>query len=148
MVSWFIADFLTRMATTSGAARVHIIAHSMGNRGLLRAIDRIASRAASRAEVPFNQIILAAADVDRDTFARLSVAYKAVARLTTMYVCALDGGGVDRIAKDSRPSTCSIPRINRCGVKRVRHLSLELKQCNKTSSSATRVATSNATSTR
>ena len=29
----FISDFLTRMATTSGVARVHIIAHSMGNRG-------------------------------------------------------------------------------------------------------------------
>lgn len=42
----FIADFLTRMASQSGAARVHIIAHSMGNRGLLRAIDRIASTAA------------------------------------------------------------------------------------------------------
>jgi esterase/lipase superfamily enzyme len=86
----FIADFLMRMATISGAARVHIIAHSMGNRGLLRAIDRIASIAANRALVPFNQIILAAADVDCDTFARLSAAYKAVARHTTMYVCARD----------------------------------------------------------
>jgi esterase/lipase superfamily enzyme len=86
----FIADFLTRMATTSGAARVHIIAHSMGNRGLLRAIDRIATTAAKESRVPFNQIILAAADVDRDTFARLSVAYRSVAQRTTMYVCARD----------------------------------------------------------
>jgi esterase/lipase superfamily enzyme len=86
----FITDFLTRMATQSGAARVHIIAHSMGNRGLLRAIDRIASTAAKESAVPFNQIILAAADVDRDTFARLSIAYRSVARRTTMYVCAKD----------------------------------------------------------
>jgi esterase/lipase superfamily enzyme len=86
----FIADFLTRMATSSGAARVHIIAHSMGNRGLLRAIDRIATTAAKESKVPFNQIILAAADVDRDTFARLSVAYRSVAQRTTMYVCAKD----------------------------------------------------------
>ena len=86
----FIANFLTRMATESEAARVHIIAHSMGNRGLLRAIDRIATTAAKESKVPFNQIILAAADVDRDTFARLSVAYRSVAQRTTMYVCAKD----------------------------------------------------------
>jgi esterase/lipase superfamily enzyme len=62
----------------------------MGNRGLLRAIDRIAATAAKGAKVPFNQIILAAADVDRDTFARLSIAYRSVAQRTTMYVCAKD----------------------------------------------------------
>jgi len=86
----FITDFLIGMATRSGAAKVHIIAHSMGNRGLLRAIDRIASRAAGRTEIPFGQIILAAADVDRDTFTRLSASYKSVSQRTTMYVCARD----------------------------------------------------------
>ena len=86
----FIAAFLTGMATQSGAARVHIIAHSMGNRALLRAIDRIAAKAASRTAGPFDQIVVAAADVDRDTFMRLSVAYRAVARRTTMYVCSRD----------------------------------------------------------
>jgi len=86
----FIADFLTNMAARSGASRVHIIAHSMGNRGLLRAIDRIATAAAERARTPFDQIVLAAADVDQDTFRRLSVAYQRVARRTTMYVCSKD----------------------------------------------------------
>lgn len=86
----FISDFLTHMAERSGARRVHIIAHSMGNRGLLRAIDRIAASAAERTSTPFDQIILAAADVDQDTFKRLSVAYQRVARRTTMYVCAKD----------------------------------------------------------
>jgi esterase/lipase superfamily enzyme len=86
----YIADYLTRMATQSGAERVHVIAHSMGNRGLLRAIDRIATTAAKDAKVPFNQIILAAADVDYDTFTRLSVAYRSVAQRTTMYVSAKD----------------------------------------------------------
>ena len=86
----FVTKFLTDMATRSGATRVHIIAHSMGNRALLRAIDRIASRAAGLTDTPFGQIILAAADVDRDTFARLSTSYKSVARRTTMYVCERD----------------------------------------------------------
>lgn len=86
----FIADFLTDMATRSGAARVHVIAHSMGNRGLLRAIDRMAATAAERSHTPFDQIVLAAPDVDYDTFRRLSVAYQRVARRTTLYVCAKD----------------------------------------------------------
>jgi esterase/lipase superfamily enzyme len=86
----YIAEFLTAMASQSGATKVHIIAHSMGNRGLLRAMDRIASTAAKRSGTPFNQIILAAADVDQDTFKRLSVVYKQVAQRTTMYVCARD----------------------------------------------------------
>jgi esterase/lipase superfamily enzyme len=86
----YIADFLTSMAERSSARRVHIIAHSMGNRGLLRAIDRIAATAAERTSTPFDQIILAAADVDQDTFRRLSVAYQRVARRTTMYVCSKD----------------------------------------------------------
>ena len=86
----FISDFLTHMAERSKARRVHIIAHSMGNRGVLRAIDRIATAAAQRTHTPFDQIILAAADVDQDTFKRLSVAYQRVARRTTMYVCSKD----------------------------------------------------------
>ena len=86
----FITDYLSAMATRSGANKVHIIAHSMGNRGLLPAVDRIATTAAQRSAIQFNQIILAAADVDQDTFKRLSTAYKRVAARTTLYVCARD----------------------------------------------------------
>jgi esterase/lipase superfamily enzyme len=86
----YIADYLVEMATKTQAARVHVLAHSMGNRGVLRAVDRIAASASKRSATPFDQIILAAADVDQDTFRRLSVAYQAVARHTTMYVCDKD----------------------------------------------------------
>jgi esterase/lipase superfamily enzyme len=86
----FIADYLVSFATRSGAERVHLIAHSMGNRGLLRAIHRIAAAAQVQANVRFSQIILAAADVDQDTFRSLSVAYQRVADRTTMYVCSKD----------------------------------------------------------
>jgi esterase/lipase superfamily enzyme len=64
----------------------------MGNRGVLRALDRIATSASERSGAPFDQIVLAAADVDQETFRRLSVAYRAVARRTTMYVCDKDRG--------------------------------------------------------
>ena len=74
----------------SGAQTVHIVAHSMGNRGVLRAANRIAAQAQQRTGTPFGQIILAAADVDADLFRRLSAAYAQVARRTTLYVSGRD----------------------------------------------------------
>jgi esterase/lipase superfamily enzyme len=81
-----ITDFISNFALRSGAARVHILAHSMGNRGVLRAVNRIARRARRRTGKPFSQIILAAADVDVDIFRDLCAAYTRVARRTTLYV--------------------------------------------------------------
>ena len=46
--------------------QVHIIAHSMGNRAVLRAATRIAARVQQRSTKPFGQAILAAADVDAE----------------------------------------------------------------------------------
>jgi esterase/lipase superfamily enzyme len=77
-----------RVATESEAEP--IIAHSMGNRGLLRAVNRIASQAQKRSEKPFGQIILAAADVDADVFRKLSAAYTELAQRTTLYVSSRD----------------------------------------------------------
>ena len=85
-----IGDFMVDFATKSGADAVHIIAHSMGNRGVLRAVNRIADRARQRSGVPFGQIILAAADVDADTFRHLSAAYREVSHRTTLYVSTRD----------------------------------------------------------
>jgi esterase/lipase superfamily enzyme len=85
-----IGDFMVDFATKSEADAVHIIAHSMGNRGVLRAVSRIADRARQRTGVPFGQIILAAADVDADHFRNLCAAYKQVSRRTTLYVSTRD----------------------------------------------------------
>jgi esterase/lipase superfamily enzyme len=85
-----IADFMTDFAERSGAGAVHIIAHSMGNRGVLRAVNRIAAQAQRRTGKPFGQIILAAADVDVDVFRQLSAAYAQVASRTTLYVSKRD----------------------------------------------------------
>ena len=70
----FLANMLSKMKQGSGAANVHVIAHSMGNRAVLRAVDRIASKATTLSGTPFNQLIVAAPDVDRHVFERLSVA--------------------------------------------------------------------------
>jgi len=85
-----IADFMTDFAERSGATAVHIIAHSMGNRGVLRAVNRIAAKAQRRTGKPFGQVILAAADVDADVFRQLSAAYAEVASRTTLYVSKRD----------------------------------------------------------
>jgi esterase/lipase superfamily enzyme len=85
-----IADFMTDFAERSGTAAVHILAHSMGNRGVLRAVNRIAAKAQRRTGKPFGQVILAAADVDADVFRQLSAAYAEVASRTTLYVSKRD----------------------------------------------------------
>lgn len=85
-----IAGFLADFARRSGAEAVHVIAHSMGNRGLLRAANRIVADAARRSGCRFGQFILAAADVDADNFRDLAGAYQALAQRTTLYVSSKD----------------------------------------------------------
>jgi len=85
-----IADFLIRFAQDSGAERVHLIAHSMGNRGLLRAMQRIAAQAAEAGGVRFGQVFLAAPDVDVDVFRDLAHVYPQLAERTTLYVSPQD----------------------------------------------------------
>jgi esterase/lipase superfamily enzyme len=85
-----IAEFLTDIATKAGVDTVHIIAHSMGNRGFARAISRITSYATATSRIHFGQIILAAPDIDVDLFKQLAVAYPKISERTTMYVSAKD----------------------------------------------------------
>jgi len=85
-----IATFLTRFVRDCGTAKVHLIAHSMGNRGLLRALQRIAADAEASAGVHFGQIFLAAPDVDRDLFLSLARLYPAFSERTTLYASERD----------------------------------------------------------
>jgi esterase/lipase superfamily enzyme len=89
-----IADFLVEFAQNCKAGgnslRLHLIAHSMGNRGFLRALQRIAASAELRGKVHFNQIILAAPDVDRDLFLSLAALYRAHADGVTLYASRRD----------------------------------------------------------
>lgn len=62
-----VAAFLTQVAQDTGATRVHLVAHSMGNRVLMRALDRIAARNTDGKPL-FNEVVLAAADVGVDEF--------------------------------------------------------------------------------
>lgn len=85
-----ITDFLLDFAAQVGAQKLHLIAHSMGNRGLLRALQRIAANAQTRGKVKFDQILLAAPDVDRDLFLDLAELYGEHAVRTTLYASDAD----------------------------------------------------------
>ena len=86
----YIAEFLQKLAQKSGVEKIHIIAHSMGNRGLLRAMQRILAQVQASSRISFGQIFLAAPDVDPDIFQDLAQAYRQLADRTTLYVSAKD----------------------------------------------------------
>lgn len=85
-----ITDFLVDFSANCGAEKIHVIAHSMGNRGLLRALQRIAANAQTRGKVKFGQIFLAAPDVDRDLFLDLAHLYPEHAERATLYASRAD----------------------------------------------------------
>lgn len=80
-ITRFLVDFQARC----GAERVHLVAHSMGNRGLLRAMQRIAANPQHQGRVKFGQVFLAAPDVDRDLFRELAAVFPKLAERTTLY---------------------------------------------------------------
>jgi esterase/lipase superfamily enzyme len=64
-----MAEFLQNVVAHSGAERVHILAHSMGNRALIEALQTyLAKRAPDDRQHIFGQIVFTAPDVDRDYF--------------------------------------------------------------------------------
>ncbi len=83
----YIAEFLTKFAKQTEANRIHIIAHSMGNRGLLEAINIIHKESP---EITFGQIILAAPDVDADVFHQKAETYTLLSEQTTLYTSSKD----------------------------------------------------------
>ena len=86
----YISNFLLEMSERSGANRIHLIAHSMGNRGLLRAFHGLAQQTQERIGKMLEQVILAAPDIDEGLFRNLSDVYRSMATRTTMYVSSKD----------------------------------------------------------
>jgi esterase/lipase superfamily enzyme len=64
-----LAEFLEVVIAQSGAERVHLLAHSMGSRALIEAVQTYLARHPQSGRTPvFGQIIFTAPDVDRDYF--------------------------------------------------------------------------------
>ena len=71
--------FLNQIAEQSGAQRIHLIAHSMGNRVLVDAVSGL--------KLPkfFQQIVMAAPDIDTEVFADLEKSIASAAARVTIY---------------------------------------------------------------
>jgi esterase/lipase superfamily enzyme len=85
-----LGTFIVEMVKRNGLKKAHLIAHSMGNRGLLRAFSIMVNRLAGSLPISLQQIFLAAPDVDAALFTRLATVYPTISTRTTMYVSDKD----------------------------------------------------------
>jgi esterase/lipase superfamily enzyme len=81
-------SFLALLAQKSGAQRIHIIAHSMGNRGVCDALKALSYDPTS--QLKFNHLVLAAPDIDADTFQELAATLQRLAGRITLYESSQD----------------------------------------------------------
>lgn len=77
----FFEQFLLSLQEKSGADKIHILSHSMGNRIVLRTLERLSVKSLGKR---LGRWVLAAPDVDRDVFISLA----------TPEVCSQFTGGV------------------------------------------------------
>lgn len=82
--------FLTEVAARSGARKIHLIAHSMGNRPLTAALRAMAARMQPGAKPLFEHIVLTAPDIDTETFQQLALQFSKPGRRTTLYASSND----------------------------------------------------------
>jgi esterase/lipase superfamily enzyme len=82
--------FLRLALTEIGARAVHVIAHSMGNRAMVRALEHFDASSLPQGAATLRQIILAAPDVDSDTFRQLAGAFNRSAERVTLYASSTD----------------------------------------------------------
>ncbi|CAN1722486.1 Alpha/beta hydrolase [Hyphomicrobium sp. 1Nfss2.1] len=84
----YLRQFLEMVAKETGAKKVSIIAHSMGNQPVMDVLRDMRNSAPEGVEI--SQVILAAPDVDADNFANLANAIKGLAKNVTLYVASND----------------------------------------------------------
>ncbi|MBI3408971.1 MAG: alpha/beta fold hydrolase [Planctomycetes bacterium] len=82
--------FLKSVATRSGAQIIHLIAHSMGNRALTRALQGLMAEEAKNPP-RFSEVILAAPDIDADVFkTQIFPGISSAAQRLTLYASSRD----------------------------------------------------------
>src|SRR6266699_964029 len=85
-----LVQFLMDVAKESGARVVHLIAHSMGNRALARALEDIVNTIDRRQRPKFRQIVLTAPDINREEFLQLAAKVRRLGRRVTLYASRKD----------------------------------------------------------
>ncbi len=84
----YLREFLEMVVKQTGAKQVSIIAHSMGNQPLMDVLRDMQSSAPAGVEI--SQVILAAPDVDADSFSNLAKTIQGLAKNVTLYVASND----------------------------------------------------------
>jgi esterase/lipase superfamily enzyme len=84
-----LKQFLERVVAKTGAAKIHFVAHSMGNMVLLRALEKIIGENPAFAAT-IGEVINAAPDVDPDTFVLMVRKVKAKGAGLTLYASRSD----------------------------------------------------------
>lgn len=114
-----LKQFLLQLAGMSDTARIHIIAHSMGNKVVARAIEAIAADRAVPAKKYFQNIALTAPDLDERVLKSIAGNVGVFAVRTTLYASANDealniaaGYTKSRRAGQAGPGILVVPPID------------------------------------
>lgn len=92
-VEWTVPrlrHLLRQLLVDAGAAQVHVIAHSMGNRAAVAAIRELQLDAMPADAARLSQFVLAAPDIDADTFRQLAQEFAHKAQRCTLYANSED----------------------------------------------------------
>lgn len=81
--------FVQGVVSATRVKHVHLIAHSMGNNALLRAVESLRAKC-SRALPALSQVVYTAPDIDADTFAKAIPETLPVSSRATMYSSGMD----------------------------------------------------------
>lgn len=88
--AFHLRAFLEELALQTHAAKIHVLAHSLGNRALLSALQVMAAEHHGIKQPIFDQVILAAPDIGADTFQLMAKEIQPIAHRMTLYASAND----------------------------------------------------------
>lgn len=104
----------------TGASKIHLVAHSMGNKPLVKALERIAQERAGNSPPKFNEIVLTAPDIDAEVFIDIARRILPAGKRITLYASKNDAalaaarklmGGYHR-AGDTEPSLVLVKGVD------------------------------------
>lgn len=92
-VEWTVPrlrGLLRELLVDAGADQVHLIAHSMGNRAAVAALRELAPQELPDGAARLSQLVLAAPDIDADTFRQIAHDFATKAQRCTLYANSED----------------------------------------------------------
>jgi esterase/lipase superfamily enzyme len=102
-----LATFLQEVASQPEISTFHIVAHSMGNQLLAKALERVSEKLPDAARKKFGEVVMAAPDIDAEVFMkRYTPHVQRCARRVTVYA-----SGNDIALKTSSSARSGRPRV-------------------------------------